>query len=54
MISLNKIKQIIEKEDENPTLYYKEDLNLENEGDKATICQGCNQLSKQWGNHTHH
>ncbi len=35
MISINKIKQIIEKEDEGPTLDYKEDLSLETDGDKA-------------------
>jgi len=35
MISLTKIRQIIEKEDEGPTLDYKEDLVLETDGDKA-------------------
>jgi len=35
MISINKIKQIIEKEDEGSTLDYKEDLPLETDGDKA-------------------
>lgn len=35
MISLSKIRQIIEKEDEGPTLDYKEDLTLGTEGDKA-------------------
>lgn len=35
MISLTKIRQIIEKEDEGPTLDYKEDLVLGTDGDKA-------------------
>jgi hypothetical protein len=35
MISLPKIRQIIEKEGEGPTLDYKEDLPLETDGDKA-------------------
>lgn len=35
MISVDKIKQLIENEDEGPTLDYKEDLVLETEGDKA-------------------
>lgn len=35
MISTNRIKQIIEKEEEGPTLDYKEDLPLETDGDKA-------------------
>ena len=39
MISLSKIRQIIEKEDEGPTLDYKEDLNLQNDGDKAQFVE---------------
>lgn len=35
MIKTNKIKEIIEKEEEGPTLDYKVDLILETEGDKA-------------------
>lgn len=35
MISVSKIRQLIEKEDEGPTLDYKEDLGLETDGDKA-------------------
>lgn len=35
MISVNKIRQLIEKEDEGPTLDYKEDLNLQTDGNKA-------------------
>ena len=35
MININRIKQIIEKEEEGPTLDYKEDLNLQTDGDKA-------------------
>ena len=35
MININKIKQIIETEDEGPTLDYKEDLVLNTDGDKA-------------------
>lgn len=35
MINVTKIRQLIEKEDEGPTLDYKEDLNLQTDGDKA-------------------
>lgn len=35
MINISKVRQIIEKEDEGPTLDYKEDLNLETDGNKA-------------------
>jgi len=35
MISIDRTKQIIENEDEGPTLDYKEDLPLETDGDKA-------------------
>ncbi len=35
MIRLTKIRQLIEKEEEGPTLDYKEDLVLETDGDKA-------------------
>lgn len=35
MISITKIRQKIEKEDEGPTLDYKENLTLETDGDKA-------------------
>lgn len=35
MINVSKIRQLIEKEDEGPTLDYKEDLGLETDGDKA-------------------
>lgn len=35
MININRTKQIIETEDEGPTLDYKEDLLLETDGDKA-------------------
>lgn len=35
MIGLSKIRQLIEKEDEGSTLDYKEDLNLQTDGDKA-------------------
>lgn len=35
MISTNKIKEIIENEEEGPTLDYKQDLALETDGDKA-------------------
>lgn len=35
MINLSKVRQLIEKEDEGPTLDYKEDLILETDGDKA-------------------
>jgi len=37
MISINRIKQIIEKEEEGPTLDYKEDLVLNTDGDKAEL-----------------
>ena len=35
MINVSKIRQLIEKDDEGPTLDYKEDLNLQTDGHKA-------------------
>lgn len=49
MISINKIKQIIEKEDEGPTLDYKEDLVLETDGDKAQFVKDVISLANSGG-----
>ena len=52
MISLTKIRQLIEKEDEGPTLDYKEELNLEKEGDKAQFVKDILSLANS-GQTTH-
>jgi hypothetical protein len=52
MISLTKIKQIIEEEDEGPTLDYKEDLNLQTDGDKAQFVKDVLSLANS-GQTTH-
>lgn len=52
MISINRIKQIIEKEEEGPTLDYKEDLALDTDGDKAQFVKDVISLANS-GRTTH-
>lgn len=52
MISVSKIRQVIEKEDEGPTLDYKEDLNLQTDGDKAKFVKDVISLANS-GETTH-
>jgi len=49
MISLSKIRQIIEKEEEGPTLDYKEDLVLATDGDKAQFIKDVISLANSGG-----
>ncbi len=49
MISVSKIKQLIEKAEEGPTLDYKEDLLLETDGDKAQFIKDVLSLSNSGG-----
>lgn len=49
MISVSKIKQLIEKAEEGPTLDYKEDLRLETDGDKAQFIKDVLSLSNSEG-----
>jgi len=52
MISIDRTKQIIENEDEGPTLDYKEDLLLETDGDKAKFVKDVISLANS-GQTTH-